>query len=42
MDGTPDRNFNTWPICAGPTNGKGDDAACSTVFKYGMKRDFNA
>jgi amidase len=41
LDGTPDRNFNTWPICAGPTNNKGNDAACSTVFKYGMKRDFN-
>jgi amidase len=41
LDGTPDRNFNTWPICAGPANGKGGDAACSTVFKYGMKRDFN-
>jgi amidase len=42
VDGTPERNFNTWPICAGPTNGKGGDSACSTVFKYGMKRDFNA
>ncbi len=41
LDGTPDRNFNTFPICAGPTNNKGNDAACSTVFKYGMKRDFN-
>jgi amidase len=41
LDGTPDRNFNTWPICAGPTNNKGNDAGCSTVFKYGMKRDFN-
>jgi amidase len=41
LDGTPDRNFNTWPICAGAANGKGGDAACSTVFKYGMKRDFN-
>ena len=41
VDGTPDRNFNTFPICAGPTNNKGNDAACSTVFKYGMKRDFN-
>ncbi len=41
VDGTPDRNFNAWPICAGPTNNKGNDAACSTVFKYGMKRDFN-
>jgi amidase len=41
LDGTPDRNFNTFPICAGPANNKGNDAACSTVFKYGMKRDFN-
>ncbi len=41
MDGTPSRNFNTFPICAGPANDKGNDAACSTVFKYGMKRDFN-
>jgi amidase len=41
VDGTPDRNFNTWPLCVGPTNNKGNDAACSVVFKYGMKRDFN-
>ncbi len=41
VDGTPANNFNTWPICAGPANGKGGDAACSVVFKYGMKRDFN-
>ncbi len=41
VDGTPDRNFNTFPICAGPANNKGNDAGCSTVFKYGMKRDFN-
>jgi amidase len=41
VDGTPANNFNTWPICAGPANNKGNDAACSTVFKYGMKRDFN-
>ncbi len=41
LDGTPSRNFNTFPICAGPTNNKGNDAECSTVFKYGMKRDFN-
>jgi amidase len=31
--------FNT---CAGPGGGKGSDDNCSTVFKYGMKRDFNA
>ncbi len=41
VDGTPANNFNTWPICAGPANNKGNDAACSVVFKYGMKRDFN-
>ncbi len=41
VDGTPANNFNTWPICAGPGNAKGADAACSVVFKYGMKRDFN-
>ena len=36
------RNFLAWPICAGADNAKGKDAACSTVYKYGMKRDFNA
>ncbi len=41
VDGTVANNFTTWPICAGPANGKGGDAACSVVFKYGMKRDFN-
>ena len=41
VDGTPARNYNTWPLCAGPANNKGNDAACSVVFKYGMKRDFN-
>ncbi len=28
----------TWNTCQ---SGKGRDAGCSTVFKYGMKRDFN-
>ena len=41
VDGTPARNYNTWPLCVGPANNKGNDAACSVVFKYGMKRDFN-
>jgi amidase len=41
VDGTPSRNFNTFPICVGPANNKSNDAACSVVFKYGMKRDFN-
>lgn len=35
-------NFLLWSTCAGLDNMKGRDAACSTVFKYGMKRDFNA
>lgn len=42
IDGTPANNFLTWPVCAGLANRKGMDASCSTVFKYGMKRDFNA
>ena len=35
-------NFLAWGVCAGPANTKGNDADCSVVFKYGMKRDFNA
>ena len=31
-----------WTICGGLDNAKGQDADCSIVFKYGMKRDFNA
>jgi amidase len=42
IDGTPANNFLTWPTCAGLANRKGMDANCSTTFKYGMKRDFNA
>ena len=30
------------PVCNGTANAKGHDEACSSVFKYGMKRDFNA
>jgi amidase len=30
-----------WSICSGQENGKGKDADCSVVLKYGMKRDFN-
>lgn len=33
-------NLLAWPICAGADEGKGHDAACSVVLKYGMKRDF--
>jgi amidase len=35
-------NFLLWSTCGGLDNGKGKDADCSIVFKYGMKRDFNA
>ena len=36
------KNFLLWPVCSGLDNAKGKDAECSVVFKYGMKRDFNA
>jgi amidase len=35
-------NFLGWSVCSGLDNAKGKDADCSVVFKYGMKRDFNA
>lgn len=35
-------NFLSWSVCAGLDNAKGKDADCSIVFKYGMKRDFDA
>jgi amidase len=38
----PARNLLLWPICSGPGDAKGRDEDCSVVFKYGMKRDFNA
>ena len=34
-------NLLSWGTCAGPGGAKGKDQNCSTVFKYGMKRDFN-
>jgi amidase len=37
----PQENFLLWNVCAGLDNARGKDAACSIVFKYGMKRDFN-
>jgi amidase len=36
------RSLLTFGICAGLENAKGQDAECSVVLKYGMKRDFNA
>jgi amidase len=37
----PEGNFLLRPTCAGLENVRGKDSACSVVFKYGMKRDFN-
>jgi amidase len=36
------KNFLLWSTCGSLDTGKGKDADCSVVFKYGMKRDFNA
>ena len=33
--------YRRWPICAGVEYAKGKDGGCSSVLKYGMKRDFN-
>lgn len=41
IDPDGQRNINRWNICSGVTNSKGNDANCSSVLKYGMKRDFN-
>jgi amidase len=41
IDTDPQRNVDRWGICSGSGNAKGNDAGCSVVLKYGMKRDFN-
>jgi amidase len=41
IDPDPQRNVDRWNICSGTGNSKGNDANCSVVLKYGMKRDFN-
>ncbi|MPY91248.1 MAG: amidase [Luteitalea sp.] len=41
MDSDPQNNVLRWGTCSGD-EAKGNDANCSVVFKYGMKRDFNA
>jgi amidase len=41
VDPDPSRNSLSWEVCRGINGRKGNDAQCSTVFKYGMKRDFN-
>jgi amidase len=42
LTGDERSNLLRWNTCAGPGGAKGKDENCSTVFKYGMKRDFNA
>jgi amidase len=37
----PEDNLILWNFCSGAPNRKGQDEHCSTVMKYGMKRDFN-
>ena len=41
VDKDESKNFLRWPVCSGVDGAKGKDDACSVVFKYGMKRDFN-
>jgi amidase len=41
-DPDPKNNFLVWRTCGGADGAKGKDEDCSVVFKYGMKRDFNA
>jgi amidase len=42
IDRDEGNNFLSWPTCSGASNARGSDERCSIVFKYGMKRDFNA
>jgi len=42
VDTNTKNNFLNWNPCSGLDQAKGRDADCSVVFKYGMKRDFNA
>lgn len=42
VDERRDHNLLLWNTCSGAGAGVGRDEDCSIVFKYGMKRDFNA
>jgi amidase len=42
VDPDPANNHVSWGVCSGVPGAKATDAKCSIVFKYGMKRDFNA
>jgi amidase len=41
MERDPTKNIGTWNFCSGAPEAKGYDTTCTTVVKYGMKRDFN-
>jgi amidase len=40
-DTDPMKNIGSWNFCSGMPESKGHDAGCTTVVKYGMKRDFD-
>jgi amidase len=42
VDPDATNNHVSWAVCSGVPGAKATDAKCSIVFKYGMKRDFNA
>jgi len=42
IDPDPANNLLLWNTCSGMHGSKDNDTGCSVVFKYGMKRDFNA
>jgi amidase len=42
IDPDPESNFLLWGICGQGGEARGYDDRCTTAFKYGMKRDFNA
>jgi amidase len=42
LDPVASNNYVAWGVCSGTSGAKGRDSNCSVVFKYGMKRDFNA
>jgi amidase len=41
VDADANNNILRWGVCSGNGGRKGNDANCSSVLKYGMKRDFN-
>jgi amidase len=42
LEPNADKNVLLFDTCSGINNGNGKDANCSSVLKYGMKRDFNS